>query len=48
MKDDITLIVIAFGLVVMGFLVTPWILQLLFGIAGGLCLALYCENRHEL
>jgi hypothetical protein len=47
-KDDSSLIVIGFGLVGMGFLVTPWTLQLLFGIAGGLCLALYCENRHEL
>jgi hypothetical protein len=48
MDSDIPLIVIGVGLILMGFLVTPWTLQLLFGIAGGLCIALGCEDHYEL
>ena len=39
---DTSLIVVGIGLIVMGFCVTPWTLQFLFGLAGGLCIALGC------
>ena len=48
MDSDIPLIVIGVGLVLMGFCVTPLTLQLLFGLAGGLCIALGCEDHYEL
>ena len=47
MEASVVLIVIGVGLVLLGFALSPWTLQLLSGIAGGLCIALGCEDHED-